>query len=80
MDLLRRHHSANQMAHVPYPWIMSYDLYPLRTLENKERWIPRAASEGWLSIFTHDSEHIFGRLVERKPGRFEAEPVAFETL
>jgi glyoxylase-like metal-dependent hydrolase (beta-lactamase superfamily II) len=41
-------------AHVPYPWIMGYDLYPMTTLENKKHWLPRAAEEGWLAIFEHD--------------------------
>ncbi|MEM6796827.1 MAG: MBL fold metallo-hydrolase [Acidobacteriota bacterium] len=58
-------------AHVAYPWVMGYDLYPLETLANKEKWIPRAAAGGWLSIFEHDAEQPLGRLVETKPGRFE---------
>lgn len=62
-------------AHVPYPWIMSYDLYPLTTLENKKIWLPRAAREGWLSIFEHDPEVPFARVVEERPGRFRAEPL-----
>jgi glyoxylase-like metal-dependent hydrolase (beta-lactamase superfamily II) len=62
-------------AHVPYPWIMSYDLYPLTTLENKKLWLPRAAREGWLCVFEHDPRVPLGRLVEEKPGRFRAEPV-----
>ncbi|HEX7183537.1 MAG TPA: MBL fold metallo-hydrolase [Thermoanaerobaculia bacterium] len=66
-------------AHVPYPWIMSYDLYPLTTLENKKRWLPRAAAEGWLCVFEHDPEVPFGRLVEDKPGRFRAQPVTVPT-
>ncbi len=41
-------------AHVPYPWIMGYDLYPLTTLENKKRWLPQAAAGDWLCIFEHD--------------------------
>jgi len=41
-------------AHLPYPWIMGYDLYPLTTLENKKKWIPHAAREGWLVIFGHE--------------------------
>lgn len=61
-------------AHVPYPWIMSYDLYPLTTLENKKRWLPRAAEEGWLCVFEHDPEVPLGRLEEVKPGRFRAVP------
>ena len=62
-------------AHVPYPWIMGYDLYPLITLESKKRWLPRAAAEGWLCVFEHDAETPFARLVEEKPGRFAAAAV-----
>jgi glyoxylase-like metal-dependent hydrolase (beta-lactamase superfamily II) len=38
-------------AHVPLPWRVGYDLYPLTTLENKKRWLPRAAAEVWLCVF-----------------------------
>ncbi len=62
-------------AHVSLPWIMSYDLYPLTTLENKKRWLPRAAGEGWLGIFEHDADTPFARVVEERPGRFRALPV-----
>jgi glyoxylase-like metal-dependent hydrolase (beta-lactamase superfamily II) len=62
-------------AHVAYPWIMSYDLYPLTTLENKQRWLPRAAEGDWLCIFEHDPDVPFGRLEEEKPGRYRAVPV-----
>jgi len=62
-------------AHVPHPWIMGYDLYPLTTLENKKKWLPQAAAGGWLCIFEHDPVIPFGRIVEEKPGRFRAVPV-----
>jgi len=62
-------------SHVPYPWIMGYDLYPLTTLENKKRWLPRAAEEGWLSIFEHDPEVPLARIVADRPGRYRAEPM-----
>jgi glyoxylase-like metal-dependent hydrolase (beta-lactamase superfamily II) len=62
-------------AHVPFPWIMSYDLYPMKTLENKQRWLPRAAAEGWLSIFEHDPETPFARLIADDKGRLSAEPL-----
>ena len=61
-------------AHVPYPWIMGYDLYPMTTLENKKLWLPRAAAGDWLCIFEHDPDIPFGRLVEEKPGRYRAGP------
>ncbi len=62
-------------AHVPFPWVMGYDLYPLQTLENKELWIPRAEEEQWLCIFEHESDRPWGRIVRDAKGRYAAEPV-----
>lgn len=62
-------------AHVSYPWIMGYDLFPLTTLENKKHWLPRAAEGNWLCFFEHDPEVPCGRLIEAKPGSYKAEPV-----
>ena len=63
-------------AHLPYPWVMGYDLYPLETVANKQLWLPRAYEEGWLCFFEHDPEVPCARLVEEKPGRFGVQPVA----
>ena len=62
-------------AHVPYAWIMSYDLYPMETLAAKEHWLPRAAAEGWVSIFEHDPERPLGRLIADDKGRLSVEPI-----
>jgi glyoxylase-like metal-dependent hydrolase (beta-lactamase superfamily II) len=61
-------------AHLGYPWIMAFDLYPLTTLENKKKWIPQAAHEGWLCLFGHDRQTPAAYLRETEKG-FEAEPV-----
>lgn len=58
-------------AHVPYPWIMGFDLYPLTTLESKKQWIPTAAREGWLGYFQHDAYGPWARIEESAPGRFQ---------
>jgi glyoxylase-like metal-dependent hydrolase (beta-lactamase superfamily II) len=64
-------------AHLPLPWIMGYDLYPLTTLENKKKWIPEAARQGWLCVFVHDPEVRAAYLRERE-GMYVAEPVAVD--
>lgn len=53
-------------AHVPYAWIMSYDLYPVETLEAKKRLLPQAAREEWLCFFYHDADAPLCRLIEEE--------------
>jgi glyoxylase-like metal-dependent hydrolase (beta-lactamase superfamily II) len=67
-------------SHVPYPWIMSYDLYPVQTLANKQRWLPRAMEGGWLSIFEHDPETPLARLAPDDKGRPRVEAVDPSTI
>jgi glyoxylase-like metal-dependent hydrolase (beta-lactamase superfamily II) len=50
------------VAHLPLPWIMGYDLEPLRTLETKRQVYARAEAEGWLLMFEHDPGTVAGRL------------------
>jgi glyoxylase-like metal-dependent hydrolase (beta-lactamase superfamily II) len=65
------------VAHLPYAWIMGYDLYPLTTLENKKKWIPEVARQGSLALFAHDAKVRAAWLRERD-GQYEAEPVEVE--
>lgn len=63
-------------AHLATPWVMGFDLFPVTTMENKQRWLPRIAEAGWLALFQHDPEIPAARLVPGdRPGRYEAEPV-----
>lgn len=41
-------------AHVDLTWGMSFDLYPLETIESKKRYYARAIAKKWLTVFTHD--------------------------
>ena len=58
-------------AHVPFAWIMGFDLYPVETLEAKKRLLPQAARENWTCLFYHDPDEPFGRVVE-DDGKFRA--------
>jgi glyoxylase-like metal-dependent hydrolase (beta-lactamase superfamily II) len=45
-------------AHLPLPWIMGYDLEPLRTLESKRSLLADAVAGGWRLIFEHDPRTV----------------------
>ncbi len=64
-------------SHVPFPYIMGYDLEPLRTLESKKRILGRAAREGWRLVFEHDHEMPLG-LLREEAGKLHAVPFAAE--
>jgi glyoxylase-like metal-dependent hydrolase (beta-lactamase superfamily II) len=61
-------------SHLSYPWIMAYDLEPLRTLESKRGLLSQAAVGGWRVVFEHDRELPLATLVERD-GKLSARPV-----
>ena len=54
--------------HVPLPWIMGYDVEPLRTLESKRTMWRRAVDEEWLVIFEHDAFVTSGRIASDGKG------------
>jgi len=56
-------------AHLPYAWIMGYDVEPLVTLETKKNLLARAKAGNWLLVFEHDPIVAWGRLdpLEDKP-------------
>lgn len=55
-------------AHLPLPWIMGYDVEPLRTLETRRRVYQRAEAEGWRICFEHDPAIAMGRLSREGKG------------
>jgi glyoxylase-like metal-dependent hydrolase (beta-lactamase superfamily II) len=61
-------------AHVPYPWIMGYDLYPVETLEAKKRLLPQAARENWTCLFYHDPDAPLCQIIE-EDSRLTAKPI-----
>jgi glyoxylase-like metal-dependent hydrolase (beta-lactamase superfamily II) len=42
------------VSHLPLPYIMGYDLFPVQTLETKRWVLDRAFEEQWLLLFEHD--------------------------
>jgi glyoxylase-like metal-dependent hydrolase (beta-lactamase superfamily II) len=44
-------------AHIPLPYVMSYDVRPLVTMSEKEAVLRRAAAENWVLLLEHDATH-----------------------
>jgi len=60
------------VAHVPLPWIMGYDLYPMDTLSFKRAFLREAVEREYLVFFEHDPTVSAGYLRE-KDGRVTVE-------
>jgi glyoxylase-like metal-dependent hydrolase (beta-lactamase superfamily II) len=61
-------------AHVGLSYIMSYDLFPQQTLENKREYFDQAIEEDWILAFNHDPEHFFGK-VKKVNNKYTFEPL-----
>jgi glyoxylase-like metal-dependent hydrolase (beta-lactamase superfamily II) len=53
-------------AHLPLPYIMGYDLEPLRSLETKRALLRDAAAFGWWLFFGHDTGVVRGKLGDQR--------------
>ena len=62
------------VAHLPLPWIMGYDLYPVDTLQFKRAFLKEAVEREYLVLFEHDPEVAAGYLRDRG-GRIEVDVV-----
>ncbi len=49
-------------AHVPVPWVMAYDLYPVTTIEEKKKYLEEAVEKNWLLVFEHDAAKQGGKI------------------
>lgn len=58
-------------SHLNLPFIMAYDHFPLKTLEEKKRLLVRAADEGWVLVFEHDPGIQACRVRRGHSDRFE---------
>lgn len=45
------------MAHIPIPYVMAYDMFPLTTLNEKKTFLSEAQSGDYVLFFEHDAVH-----------------------
>jgi glyoxylase-like metal-dependent hydrolase (beta-lactamase superfamily II) len=62
-------------VHVPYPWVMAYDVDAEATLASRKRLYQPALAEKWLLLFGHDRRHAAYLELDRK-----GQPIAGPTV
>jgi hypothetical protein len=55
-------------GHIPLPYVMGYDMQPLITLEEKEKFLTTAHKENYILFFEHDAVNECCRLIETEKG------------
>jgi glyoxylase-like metal-dependent hydrolase (beta-lactamase superfamily II) len=61
-------------AHIDLTWGMSFDLYPLQTIESKKQYYAKAVPEKWLTVFTHDPKTPWAYVAKDELGKMVAKP------
>ena len=49
-------------SHVSVPWVMAYDIEPLKSIAEKKSILQRAVDENWVILFEHDPNHPGGTI------------------
>lgn len=44
-------------AHIPLPYVMAYDMFPLTTLDEKKKFLTEAVDRNFILFFEHDPQH-----------------------
>ncbi len=61
--------------HVPIPFIMAYDLYPVSIIETKRKILEKGVNENWTFIFEHDPDTPVGKVEVDERGKFKFIPL-----
>jgi glyoxylase-like metal-dependent hydrolase (beta-lactamase superfamily II) len=59
-------------AHIDLAWGMSFDLYPLQTIESKKQYYAQSIKEKWLTVFTHDARTPWAFVEKDEAGKMLA--------
>jgi glyoxylase-like metal-dependent hydrolase (beta-lactamase superfamily II) len=59
-------------AHIDLTWGMSFDLYPLQTIESKKQYYAQSIPEKWLTVFTHDPKAPWAFVERDEAGKMVA--------
>jgi glyoxylase-like metal-dependent hydrolase (beta-lactamase superfamily II) len=60
--------------HLPYAFIMGFDLYPMTTLETRKKYFPEWSERGFWIAPPHDPTRAWAKIRPAERGGFELEP------
>ena len=55
-------------GHIPIPYVMAYDMFPLQTLQEKKAFLEEAVAGDYILFFEHDAQQECCRLVQTEKG------------
>ena len=61
-------------AHIEIAWGMSFDLFPLQTIESKKEYYRQSIPQKWLTVFTHDARTPWAYVDRDASGKLIATP------
>ena len=68
-------------GHIPVPYIMGYDISPLDSMEEKEKFLSRAAAGKWVLFFERDPFHECATVERKETGGYKmAQPLRLAEL
>jgi glyoxylase-like metal-dependent hydrolase (beta-lactamase superfamily II) len=68
------------VAHIPVPYIMAYDMFPLTTLQEKKSFITEAQENNYILYFEHDRQHECCTLQATEKGVRQKETFALSSI
>jgi glyoxylase-like metal-dependent hydrolase (beta-lactamase superfamily II) len=67
-------------AHIPIPYVMAYDMFPLTTLKEKKQFLEEAAANKYVLFFEHDEKHECAVVEQTEKGIRTAELFPLNTI
>lgn len=68
------------VGHLPLPYVMAYDMFPLKTLSEKSVFLEQALAENWILMLEHDPINECCTLQETEKGIRVAETFRLEEI
>ncbi len=62
-------------AHIPVPWVMAYDIAPMKSIAEKNRLLPQMVEEDWTLFFEHDPQVTACKIEHGPKGYMSGESV-----